>query len=133
MRRTVNQYSAPMDTRVPPPHTTGGAVDLLLADADGTLLDHCAPYDPYDPHCYAFDAPGLSPEAREVRETLKSALNAAGLTNYPSEYWHWSYGDQGWAYRGGHPHALYAAIQPPDWQPDPADDIDSPLEFVEAR
>ena len=47
-------------------------------------------------------------------------MSSTGLTNYPSEYWHWSYGDQGWAYRGGHPAALYGMIEPPGWttQPD---------------
>ena len=38
---------------------------------------------------------------------LGAALLEGGLTNYPSEYWHWSYGDQGWAYRTGANQALY--------------------------
>jgi len=27
--------------------------------------------------------------------------------NYPTEWWHWSYGDRYWAFVTGAPHALY--------------------------
>jgi D-alanyl-D-alanine dipeptidase len=130
LRRVVNRYTAPLNLRVPPPHSTGGAVDLVLLAPDGSILDHTSPYDLFDSHCWSFDAPNLSDTARRTRDTLAQALLSAGLTNYPSEYWHWSYGDQGWAYRGGHPNALYSAITPSDYCPDPAEDIDAPLEPV---
>src|SRR5579871_5356553 len=119
LKRVVNRYSAPMNVRVPPPHTTGGALDVMLADRDGVLCDHTSPFDPFDPHVAALAATGLSETAQTVRRILAAALLEAGLTNYSSEYWHWSYGDQGWAYRGGHPNALYGAITPPGWQPIP--------------
>lgn len=131
LKRIVNRYSAPMNDRVPPPHTTGAAIDLMLAAADGRELDLTSPFDPFDPHSASFDALGLSDTARRHRDIMAEALMSAGLTNYPSEYWHWTYGDQGWAYRGGHPTAVYGAIQPPGWSPDPEDDIDSPLERVD--
>ncbi|HLK60615.1 MAG TPA: M15 family metallopeptidase [Chthonomonadaceae bacterium] len=132
LKRVVNRFSAPDSVRVPPPHTTGGAVDVMLADASGRLLDHHSPYDAFDPHCFPFAAPGLSETARQTRTLLATALQVGGLTNYPSEYWHWSYGDQGWAYRGGHSHAFYAAITPPDWEPAPEDLTDHPLEPIPA-
>jgi D-alanyl-D-alanine dipeptidase len=131
LKRVVNRYSAPMDLRVPPPHTTGGAVDVLLLAPDGTMLDHTSPYEAFDPRSAAFAAPGLSDTARRTRDTLAAALLSAGLTNYPSEFWHWSYGDQGWAYRGEHPNALYGAVAPHNYCPDPAEDIDAPLEQIE--
>jgi zinc D-Ala-D-Ala dipeptidase len=131
LRRMVNRFSAPMDRKAPPPHTTGGAVDLMVADGEGRLLDHHSPYDMYDPDGFAFDAEGLSERARRTRQMLREALESAGLTNYPSEYWHWSFGDQGWAYRGGHPHALYGATEPPEWEPASDDQSDEPLEFVD--
>jgi zinc D-Ala-D-Ala dipeptidase len=130
LKRVVNRFTAPMNLRVPPPHTTGGAVDVALVLTDGTPCDAHSPYDWDDPASFPFDAPGLSDEARRTRAMLADALIPTGLTNYPSEYWHWSYGDQGWAYRGGHPYALYAAITPPNWTPDPADEGESPLEWV---
>ncbi|HTE19359.1 MAG TPA: hypothetical protein VK689_13375, partial [Armatimonadota bacterium] len=49
LRRMVNRFSAPMDPRVPPPHTTGGAVDVHLVGADGEILDFQSPYSLLDP------------------------------------------------------------------------------------
>lgn len=127
LRRVVNRYTAPIHGRVPPPHSTGGAVDLVLVDMQGKLQNHCRPFDTYDPACYRFDASGLGEEAIRTRSLLRDALTPTGITNYPSEYWHWTYGDQGWAYRGGHPHAIYGPITPPDYEPNPADVSDEPL------
>jgi D-alanyl-D-alanine dipeptidase len=129
----VNRFSAPPDRRVPPPHTTGGAVDLMLATTSGEVPDHSSPYDAFDPHGYPFDAPHPTGSARRTRQILAESLLAAGLTNYPSEYWHWSYGDQGWAYRGGHSSARYGAIQPLGWAPAPEDLVDAPLEMTLAE
>ncbi len=117
LEEAVHRFSAPMDEEVPPPHTTGGAVDVHLVDEHGEILDFISPYSLMDPGGAPADAEGLSPEARRNRELLRSVMLAAGLTNYPSEWWHWSYGDQGWAYRGGHPHALYGAVEPPGLEP----------------
>ncbi|MDR3691329.1 MAG: M15 family metallopeptidase [Fimbriimonas sp.] len=130
LKRTVNQFTAPVDTVVPPPHTTGGAIDVAITDMDGNALDVLSPYVDHDTHGFFFDAPKLSVEARRHRDLLAEALLEQGLTNYPSEYWHWSYGDQGWAYRGGHPCAVYGAVTPDGWTPAPEDVTDEPLRFV---
>lgn len=127
LKRVVNQFTAPPNKVVPPPHSTGGAVDVNLLNEDGQRLDHSSPYHPHDPKGFFFDAPGLSDVARRNRDILAEAMLAGGLTNYPSEYWHWSYGDQGWAYRGGRPHALFGPIEPPNWQPAPEDVSEEPL------
>lgn len=130
LRRVVNRFTAPPDAAVPPPHSTGGALDVTLLDADGGPVDFCAPYERRDPRAFPFDAPGIGEAARKHRAILRAAMEAGGITNYPSEYWHYSYGDQGWAYRGGHPHAIYGRIVPPGWIPEPADDTDAPLEYA---
>lgn len=129
--RVVNTLSAPLHRRVPPPHSTGAAVDLWLVDAAGRRLDHTSPFDLYDPACYPARVEGLSEQAEHVRATLRAALEPTGLTNYPSEYWHWSYGDQGWAYRGGHPHAIYGPVIPKGYEPMPEDVSDEPLRFLD--
>lgn len=131
LKRVVNRFTAPMNTRVPPPHSTGGAVDLMLTDDAGTVLDHRTPYKMDDPRAFSMDAPGLSSTAVEVREILATAMQSTGFTNYPSEFWHWSYGDQGWAFRGGHPNAIYGPITPEGYRPAPEDDIEAPLELLE--
>jgi len=130
LRRTANQFTAPMNSRVPPPHTTGGAMDLALTDLEGQPLDVMSPFEQREVKGFYFDAPGLTAKARRHRDILAEALLAQGLTNYPSEYWHWSYGEQGWAYRGGHDHAIYGPITPDGWEPAPEDISDAPLEFV---
>jgi D-alanyl-D-alanine dipeptidase len=113
LRRQTNRYSAPPDARTPPPHLTGGAVDLHLVDAKGRQLDMWSPYDLYDRRCAAFAARGLSPTARRNRALLAEVLLAVGLTNYAAEWWHWSYGDSGWAVRTGRDTAIYGRIGPP--------------------
>ena len=55
--------------------------------------------------------PGISAEARRNREILATALRAAGLINYPTEWWHWSYGDRYWAMSTGTPAALYGPAE----------------------
>lgn len=127
LRRTVNRYTAPIHSKVPPPHSTGAAIDVVLAHPDGSELDHMSPYEFGHHEAYPFDAPGLSDEARRNREVLAAAMLAGGVSNYPSEWWHWSYGDQGWAYRHGKPNAIYGPTEPDGWQGVEADMVEAPL------
>lgn len=112
LRRTVNRFSAPPDHRVPPPHCTGGAVDLEITTPTGQRLDMTSPYDLSDRRSNATDVRGLSPTARANRELLIGILTAVGFTNYPAEWWHWEYGTPGWALRAGKPAARYGLIEP---------------------
>ena len=111
--REAGRYSAPPDAATPPPHLTGGAVDLEIIDQNGERLDFSSPFDILDSAQAAFDAPGISDEARKNRDLLKSVLEPTGLTSYADEWWHWSYGDNGWALRVGAPHAIYDKIEGP--------------------
>ena len=109
----AGRYSAPPDAATPPPHLTGGAVDLEIIGAQGVRLDFTSPFDLLDNAQAAFDAPGLSDEARRNRELLRSVLEPTGLTSYADEWWHWSYGDNGWALRVGAACAIYDKIEVP--------------------
>lgn len=131
LKRVVNRFTAPLHGKVPPPHSTGAALDVMLAK-NGEELVLSEPYEPMDAAAYPLDAPGLTDEAREGRQVLSEALLAGGLTNYASEWWHWSHGDQGWAYRTGAEHALYGPTEPLDWEPIAADDNDQVLERAAA-
>ncbi|MCP2264358.1 M15 family metallopeptidase [Promicromonospora thailandica] len=97
------------------PHVAGAATDLTLADANGPL-DMGTPIDATPEQsggrCY-FGAPDISPEARALRDVLAHALGSAGLVNYPTEWWHWSYGDRYWALVTGAPAAVYGPAAPP--------------------
>ncbi|RNG37385.1 M15 family metallopeptidase [Streptomyces botrytidirepellens] len=82
------------------PHSAGAAVDVTLVDDQGHELDmgtrvNASPEES-NGACYT-DAPGLSARARTNRATLAGALSTAGLVNYATEFWHWSYGDRYWA------------------------------------
>ena len=52
----------------------------------------------------------MTGQARAHRELLARVLGGAGLVNYPTEWWHWSYGDRYWALMTGAPAALYGLV-----------------------
>ena len=107
LHRITNTMSAPPDDSCPPPHSTGGAVDLsLLRVKGGEWLDMTSPFEMDDTSAPG-DTPGLSDEAKANRRLLFDALEETGLTNYLGEWWHWSYGDSWWALRVGAKKALY--------------------------
>ncbi|MER8010583.1 MULTISPECIES: M15 family metallopeptidase [unclassified Streptomyces] len=103
----ASRYVSPPDLA---PHSAGAAVDLTLADADGRELDLGTPMnagpEQSDGACYT-GAGNITAEARAHRAVLGEAMGAAGLVNYPTEWWHWSYGDRYWALATGAPAALY--------------------------
>jgi D-alanyl-D-alanine dipeptidase len=54
---------------------------------------------------------GLSEESRRNREILIRLMSGAGFTNYLGEWWHWSYGEPGWALRTGRDTAIYGPLE----------------------
>jgi zinc D-Ala-D-Ala dipeptidase len=92
-----------------PPHSTGGAVDVVVVDASGDEVDMGSPLNGEGP-LMRTDAPGLAPHARANRDALVSAMTSAGLVNYGTEWWHWSYGDRYWAFISGAPAAIYGTV-----------------------
>ncbi|MGH4031835.1 M15 family metallopeptidase [Actinomycetota bacterium Odt1-20B] len=107
----ASRYVSPPDIA---PHSAGAAVDLTLADADGRELDLGTPMNASPEEssgtCYT-GAPGVSAAARRHRGILGAALETAGLVNYPTEWWHWSFGDRYWARHTGAPAALYGPVE----------------------
>ena len=51
-------------------------------------------------------------EAQANRRLLYWLMSEAGFANNPTEWWHFSHGDQLWAKLGGHPVALYGGCNP---------------------
>lgn len=94
------------------PHVSGAAVDLTLAGPDGPL-DLGTPIDATpeesDGACF-FDSSRVSAAARYRRDLLADALGGVGLVNYPTEWWHWSFGDRYWAHVSDHPFAIHGTI-----------------------
>lgn len=103
----------PDDPDVIPPHTTGAAVDLTLA-VDGRALALGTYFDDFTDcaHLTACERAGADPLARDLRRLLHAAMTGAGFAPNPTEWWHWSHGDQVWAARTGAPSARFAATRP---------------------
>lgn len=98
-----------------PPHSTGGAFDTYLIDEQGRPLDmgiHPSDWmDDTDGSISQTNSTIISPEAKANRDIMNKALEAVGFVNYPTEFWHWSYGDRYWAYQLGRPHAIYGNLE----------------------
>ena len=98
LHRMTNIMSAPRKTdahrRIP--GWRGGP--LLIRMPAGELFDMTSPLT-WDETNAPTRISGLSPEAQANRDLLIETLQAAGLTKYAGEWWHWSYGDSGWALR----------------------------------
>ncbi|HMH93801.1 MAG TPA: M15 family metallopeptidase [Streptosporangiaceae bacterium] len=105
---TLDGYVAdPWSDEPVPPHTTGGAVDLTLGWR-GAALGLGTDFDAFVPQAApaALEHPGGGP-ARDLRRLLAAVLRDEGMTVLPTEWWHWSYGDQHWAAAAGEPAAHY--------------------------
>lgn len=100
-----------------PPHSTGAAIDVYLIDDYGNAVDMGI-----HPKDWMGDEDGrlsltasrdISKEANKNRRIMSEALSAVGFVNYPTEFWHWSYGDRYWAYVQQEPRAVYGNTQHP--------------------
>ncbi|MGI5491693.1 M15 family metallopeptidase [Microtetraspora malaysiensis] len=110
LHSAASRYVSPIEVA---PHTAGAAVDLTLCGDDGVELDMGTAVNDNPEQsggaCYT-DAPGIGDDARQNRKILGAALEAVGLVNYPTEWWHWSYGDRYWAMTTGASAAIYGPV-----------------------
>ncbi|MFC3908005.1 M15 family metallopeptidase [Legionella dresdenensis] len=94
-----------------PPHATGAAIDVYLVDQNDCVVDmglHPADWlSDTDALLSETDCKLISDQAKKYRRIMCQVLGEAGFVNYPTEYWHWSYGDRYWAYMTGREHAIY--------------------------
>ena len=98
VRRELNKWIFPPDAKTSPWHTTGGVIDLTLCNADGRALPMRS------------TSEKIPTYIQRNRQLLKEVMEKAGFTNYAFEWWHFSYGDTGWALRKGRKKAKYDAI-----------------------
>lgn len=97
----------------PPPHLTGGAVDLTLGDHEGRPLDLGTDFDAFVPEAGARALEDVPGRPRDLRRTLFWAMSGQGFTAYVEEWWHFDHGDQFWGLVTGNP-AHYAAAASPE-------------------
>jgi zinc D-Ala-D-Ala dipeptidase len=94
------------DPKTPPPHSTGAAVDVTLIDQDGNAIDMGGAIDEISPRSfpnyYASGSSSMLPERAEEfhahRQLLQQIMTDSGFQQHPNEWWHFSFGDQMWAW-----------------------------------
>lgn len=86
----------------PPPHSTGGAVDVTVVDETGQEIDMGGAIDELSPRSYpnyyATHQHDRERSFHQHRTYLHQAMSRAGFQQHPNEWWHFSYGDQLWAW-----------------------------------
>lgn len=109
-RKIINKYVLPpvKSRRIPPVHTTGGAVDLSIMDDRGHMLDMGTRFDYFGKEASTdyYEVHQINDTIRNNRRLLYNVMISAGFTNLPSEWWHYDFGDRFWGYYTNKP-SLY--------------------------
>lgn len=97
-------WAIPSDNpATPPPHSTGGAVDLTLVDELGKTVEMGGEIDEMSERSHPHYYHDSSTEAHRVyharRELLYQVMTQSGFLRHPGEWWHFSLGDQMWAWQ----------------------------------
>lgn len=105
-------WAIPSDNlTTPPPHSTGGAVDITLIDDQGRLLDMGGMIDELSersqPNYYVNHKDTIGRDYHQRRELLNKIMTTAGFLRHPGEWWHFSLGDQMWAWQSQEERAYY--------------------------
>ena len=100
-----------IDDKCPPPHSTGGAIDLAIADSSGKLIDMGCEIDNLGKSAYPdFYKDRNSKESiiwDDRRNLLRNVMLRFEFVQHPNEWWHFSYGDQLWAWTNKNRNAIY--------------------------
>jgi zinc D-Ala-D-Ala dipeptidase len=88
------------DLATPPPHSTGAAIDLSIIDAQHQPLEMGSPIDEMSDRSQPdyFKQEPQSQTFHDNRELLRQVMESAGFQRHPGEWWHFSWGDQLWAW-----------------------------------
>ena len=83
------------DPATPPPHLTGGTVDISFT-LDETPLGLGAGFDDFTPRARANALEGEQGLDRELRRWLYWTMRSAGFVVLDCEWWHFEYGTRRW-------------------------------------
>ena len=110
-----------VDPLSPPPHSTGGVVDLSIKQCDtdellymGTPFDDTTALSALDYYENESTLRMLSEseeEAKQNRRLLYAVMSGNGFIPYPREWWHYGIGDQLSSILAGEPHAVYSKMK----------------------
>jgi zinc D-Ala-D-Ala dipeptidase len=104
-----------IDIKTPPPHSTGAAIDLTLVDEHGRIIDMGGAIDEISdrslPDYYINEIKGSIGQVYHThRKILSECMIQAGFWLNGTEWWHFSYGDQMWAYNYNQDKAIYGRV-----------------------
>jgi zinc D-Ala-D-Ala dipeptidase len=100
VEKKVSHFWSPISKNIvlsPPPHSTGGALDLTIVDENGIELDMGTEIDALVDASRADYYENTNTIYEINRKLLVDVMNMAGFIQLPTEWWHFSYGDQIWA------------------------------------
>lgn len=108
-------WAAPsLDRTMPPPHSTGAAVDVTIINDLGEPLDMGGEIDELSarshPDYYISDRDGESQQYQFNRQLLSRIMTNSGFVRHPQEWWHFSLGDQMWAWLHNQENPSHMAI-----------------------
>ncbi|BDA40210.1 M15 family metallopeptidase [Candidatus Atelocyanobacterium thalassae] len=102
------------DYTSPPPHSTGAAIDLTLVDCKGNLLDMGCEIDDLSeksqPFYYSQSNNSEAKAYNRRRGILNKVMSNYGFLRHPNEWWHFSQGDQMWAWQSNKKVAYYGRV-----------------------
>lgn len=92
-------------------HQTGGAVDITLVDKNNEELDMGSGYLEHiaQTKTYCKDLTDLQ---RKNRYYLLDKMKQLSFVNFPTEWWHYCYGDRMWAAYSGKKECFYGYVEP---------------------
>ncbi len=96
----------------PPPHSTGAAIDLSIIDAEQQPVAMGSPIDEMSDRSqpnYFQDQPA-GQLFHQNRELLRQVMETAGFERHPGEWWHFSWGDQLWAWISQQKNPMLSAV-----------------------
>jgi D-alanyl-D-alanine dipeptidase len=99
------------DPANPPPHSTGGAVDVTLVDGCANAVEMGSEIDELSarshPNYYAESTHPPDQRYHAHRQLLNTIMLEAGFCRHPKEWWHFCLGDRMWAWLSETPSARY--------------------------
>ena len=118
VRLALKGYIYPPITNPPPPHSTGGAIDMTLVNEKGEAVNFGTGFDDLSERANVdyFDRHTPSTkgdtEAKQNRIKLFYLMELQDFVVNPKEWWHFAYGTPSWAAKKGIERAFYGAITP---------------------
>ena len=89
-------------------------MDVCLSDKDGNLVEMGSMVDQMDETSNPYFYANIKNEDAIIwnsrRNLLREIMTKFGFAQHPNEWWHFSYGDQLWAWKKKKANALYGKI-----------------------